>query len=1003
MRDPESGDAGAALPPGSGAFGVSSGAWRPDEEAAPRYRRERRLGAGGMGEVWAAEDTVLRREVAVKWARADVDPELAERLLREARIMATLDHPGIVPVHDAGIDAEGRPYYTMRVVRGQRLDQALAEKDDLQGRLGLLRHVLAAAEAVAYAHDAGIIHRDLKPSNILLGPYGETQVMDWGLARPVDREAWAPVLDEGAPATTRGVVLGTPAYMSPEQASGEPVGPPSDVWSLGVILYELAAGSRAYDAPSSREILARLLAGPPPPLPDTVPGPLRGIVARALEPEPARRYPTAGALAADLEAYLDGRRVSAYQDTPAEIWMRRLRRWRWPLLGLAAAVVVGIVVGAVGLVQVDRERRQLREARLELQDALDVADRNLARALIEGALAAVRDRDEGRAQILAAQALALTESPDARGILAVSGGHPRLVHRLPLEDCVLGAVHAESLLCADGRGLRQIHRDGTTRWLGRLAVEALHVNPRLSHATVVSQGMLHRVALASPDGAPPVDRRDLYLDRDNTGPRLGTSRVPETSVSFGAAVPLILSTWGIREHRRLAPCGPGVRPDEAVLLAPDDLLIACPGGRLIRGAGDAFVELQARGNEHDVFALSVDAPARRVAIGEMLGQVRVLDLDDGEVLLDADLGQARVEQVALSAEGDWVAARVAAAGTWLFHVRTGQRHRLPVSAEHAAFDRDGALHTWTGEAWEVWAMPEPGDHGVVGFEGVGLVALSWGPHGLGVATGDGVARVRPATDQLEYHPMGHMGVKGAEPTADGTLWAGSLKGLYRLSPDGDRERMGPWVRRLQSLGSGHLLVAGRPTRIFDPSAGEDVLVDGFFRSVEARSSPDGGHAVVLGEDRRLLHVRDGDPPRWRIVGRHEAIAVAVGDGGWPVYLGGEDGVDVLDSEGEVTRLVGHDAAVLDLAVSPDGRFLAGADGARRVVVWRTADGALVARMRGHRRRVVAVAFSPDGRWLASGSWDDQIRFWDVAALDAAPSVLSAQVAERWGDRMPGPR
>jgi serine/threonine protein kinase len=189
-----------------------------------RYAREGLLGRGGMGLVYLARDTRLDRAVALKEAARDGDT--AARLAREARVTAGLEHPGIVTVHDSGTTAEGRPSYTMRLLRGRPLSTVLAEAGDRSARLLLLRHYLTACQAVAYAHAEGVIHRDLKPANIMVGRFGETQVVDWGLATRSGEGAppgSGHARDAGDTAT--GSVLGTPAYMSPEQARGVALGP----------------------------------------------------------------------------------------------------------------------------------------------------------------------------------------------------------------------------------------------------------------------------------------------------------------------------------------------------------------------------------------------------------------------------------------------------------------------------------------------------------------------------------------------------------------------------------------------------------------------------------------------------------------------------------------------------------------------------------------------------------------------------------------------------------
>ncbi len=275
----------------------------------PRYDLGGVLGRGGMGVVEVAHDTVLGRDVA----RKTVLPgeSFAARLEREARLAARLEHPGIVPVYDGGKDSEGRPFYTMRLLRGQSLADALRAGGGPARRSSLVRHVLDAAAAIAYAHRRGIIHRDLKPSNIMVGDLGETVVTDWGLACTLD-EAARP-----------GPRVGTPAYCSPEQAAGEALDVRTDVYGLGAMLDEVLSAYEEEDTPEA----------------------LRAVAARARAPRREDRYPNADTFAADLLAWFEGRQVLAHSYSTFELVGLLARRWRAPLaVGLIATLLLGVVI-----------------------------------------------------------------------------------------------------------------------------------------------------------------------------------------------------------------------------------------------------------------------------------------------------------------------------------------------------------------------------------------------------------------------------------------------------------------------------------------------------------------------------------------------------------------------------------------------------------------------------------------------------------------------------------
>ncbi|HKY33337.1 MAG TPA: serine/threonine-protein kinase [Candidatus Polarisedimenticolia bacterium] len=322
-----------------------------------RYEMTGRLARGGMGTVYAVRDTVLGREVALKVLSAP-DPEgaLAARLAEEARHLARLQHPNIVPVHDAGRLPDGRAFYVMTLVRGERLDAWRAAGRSLSAMLRLFQRVCGA---VAFAHARGVIHRDLKPENIMVGPFGEALVMDWGVAKRVqqsERDAEAATLDlsAGEPdGTLPGAIVGTPSYMAPEQARGDTasIGPRTDVYALGAILYFLICGRPPFDGPDPRAILRRVAEQtPPPPRPD---GGGRGsraltsIALKAMARDPAARYASAQEMSDDIERFLDGRPTEAHREGLAERTLRVLEKNRALVMLLAAYLLMRVMVLAL--------------------------------------------------------------------------------------------------------------------------------------------------------------------------------------------------------------------------------------------------------------------------------------------------------------------------------------------------------------------------------------------------------------------------------------------------------------------------------------------------------------------------------------------------------------------------------------------------------------------------------------------------------------------------------
>ncbi len=338
---------------------------RPSELPG-RYEWVSELARGGMGRVFVARDQVLRREVAVKEALSATETSL-RRFEREALLTARLQHPGIVSVYELARRASGEPYLVMRRVHGEPLDQALTRAPALAQRLALLPAFVSVAETLAYAHREGVIHRDLKPSNILLGEFGDTVVIDWGLAKDLNAPELADEGERPSPQdghlTRAGAVVGTPMYMSPEQAKGLAVDFRTDVYALGAILYELLSGNAPYSARATSD---GVLQGPPPALSERNPGippELASIVARAMAREPAERYADAKALAEEVKRFQTGRLLASHAYSPRELLLRWLRRNARPLAVAGAFGVALLVLGTVSVRRVVAERdRANREA-----------------------------------------------------------------------------------------------------------------------------------------------------------------------------------------------------------------------------------------------------------------------------------------------------------------------------------------------------------------------------------------------------------------------------------------------------------------------------------------------------------------------------------------------------------------------------------------------------------------------------------------------------------------
>ncbi|MCX5748354.1 MAG: serine/threonine-protein kinase, partial [Proteobacteria bacterium] len=369
----------------------------PDGDRA-RYQLLGEVGRGGLGRVLRARDTHLDRTVAIK-ELLDGTPGASAaqaRFAREALITARLQHPSIVPIYDAGQAGDG-PFYAMKLVAGRSLAEAVDAAPTLDARLALLPAVIAVADAMAYAHDEGIIHRDLKPANVLVGRFGETVVIDWGLAKDLASDEPAPDgpyrASPGGAETVVGAVMGTPAYMPPEQALGGDADERADVYALGAMLYHVLCGVAPHAGSSREAMLAQVVAGEITPIAVRVPGvpiDLAAIVDKAMATDRAARYRTAGALAEDLHRFQTGQLVGAHAYSRRERRRRWLRRHRVPVtVGLIATLALG-ALGAWSVARIVGERELAEDA---------AAKARVARAAAE----VQRDAARGQAMLVRAQ------------------------------------------------------------------------------------------------------------------------------------------------------------------------------------------------------------------------------------------------------------------------------------------------------------------------------------------------------------------------------------------------------------------------------------------------------------------------------------------------------------------------------------------------------------------------------------------------------------------------
>lgn len=924
-----------------------------DKEAA-RYQRQGLLGQGGMGRVYAARDVRLRRQVALKVAAT---PELAGRLAREAWITAQLEHPGIVAVYDAG-ETDGQTWYTMRLIRGLTLRERLGGCEGLSGRLALLPHLHAACQAVAYAHSMGIVHRDLKPSNIMVGEFGETQVADWGLACPVDAAMadWRRLVSSAGPPAPG---AGTPRYMSPEQARGEPGGRASDVFCLGAALYEMLSGKTPPDE-----------AGVPPDLgamPSEVPRELVAIVRQCLQIDPSARYPTAAELAADLERWLAGRRVLAHEYEPSELLGRLLRAWRAPITVGGFAAIVLLIVVALAVERSARERL--------------AAEANLAVALTEQALAALADERLPEAHVLAANALKFGPSARARGVLvATSHSNAELVWQLPLpERCQHSGVVAPDAarLACRGEGKLEIwalHPLVREISLDLEVVEApVWVGDRLLVATpsnlVWIEGGVVRGSTPSEGWGPLTDNEVAFAVRGSLARSL---RPDGGSVEF----PICAST----------------RPTTVV--AAGELVVGCDDGQLRSYGPDGQLLWSLPLDERPAWS-TVRGWAAGLLVGRLDGGVQALSLPErrwGQRLPGSPRAVRGLQPVPgtslVLALGELGGPRVwnTSADAWA--------GSLPARATRMFGGAGDGEVLLLGESLQLWRVADTPRPSEFHFEtGISQVVFSPSAEELAVALGRGDVVERRLDDGRESRRWRWAdGVAKCVAYGNNRLLLGAAMGepAQILGPASETRPVDSahHLRRAGRLNDGRLwaLSYGDAAFLVDPADGSVRSQPVGRGAFDGSSSPNGGSAAIL-------DVRGGvwllERDTWREVSQvTDAIAVDVGDGGTPLVVARSRDVCVAARCAEI----GDD--IVDIAWS--GAHVA--VGTKSGEVWLLDEDVreVLAVLPGHTGRVSSVEFAPDGLSLVSGSWDGMARVWDLREIAMPAEALIERSQRAWG-------
>lgn len=943
--------------------GLTWSADDPEATAAPapmasdsqRYELGQEIGRGGLGRVVTAHDQVLDRTVAIKELQR-LSSGAQHRFEREMKITAALEHPVVVPVYDAGHFEGGEPFYAMKWVRGDTLEDVVRRCRTFDERVGLLSHLIAVGEAISYAHARGIIHRDLKPQNILVGEFGETMVIDWGLAKFVGEEDVAEPAISGSNAklTQVGSVVGTPAYMAPEQAAGDRVDQAADVFALGALAYAVFTGRAPYDGGSSDELLqlARNAVFRPMRTRDPdIPPELDAIVAKAMAPRSEDRYPSAAEFTADLKRFQNGQTVAAYSYSASEHLLRLIEQHKLAFALTVFFVLLGVAGGTWSIQAIVEQKQEAVEARaaeavarareearadeVTFEQARLALEHNPARSLSLLRELSPRWQDWEAVRMVAGEALGyglprtlrpheaavidLVPSPDGRRV--ASGGVDRtvVVHDVASGETVAvleGSPEPIGVVRFSPDGQRVAAASDITGRVWDVATGKLVVELAGAADLVATVGY-------SPDGsmiaAPSYDGETRIWSAD--GELLQVLGVHEDAVLDSAFSPdgsqLVTAGYDFRAVQWDLATGKAVRqwrtPDrlQAVKSAPNRPLFAAfgegPTVFLLDGKSGARRDLV--GHDDWVQWLDFNADGSLLATASQDRTVRVWDTATGEAIAVLNGHGASVDSIAFLDDGSLVTA-----------------------------GSDGRVVQWTpgfGQQFVLRghdhpAIATPVADGVIVSADLSGAVLAWTPHLTG-------ARAAHAHDTT---------ITDIEWTTDGSA---------AISVDQDSQ-----------------------LRIFDLASERSITVDAGVGYTHAMATT-ADRVAVSGDEGLAVFDLEGREVARGAQGSAVGENVAFGADGKVVYVGLDDGTVgwlALDS-GEAGSWPVHDDAITTLALTPDGRIAtASFDTSVRLVDPRV-DPPEITVLGEHPSPALHLAVARDGRTVFSAGGGGDVRAWSL--------------------------